>query len=61
MQLHPIMAQALRPWMPPTEMPLPSLNELDAMRKRLQAIREEKLDEYRSGLDCVDDGGDCDE
>ena len=56
MNLHPIMAQALAAWMP-----MPTLAELDEQRKRLQTIREEKLDEYRSGLDSMDDEGDCDE
>lgn len=51
MNLHPIMAQALKPWMP-----MPTLAELD--EQRMQTRREELIDEYRSGLDSIDDEDD---
>jgi hypothetical protein len=51
--LHPIMAQALAPWMP---MPTPA--ELDEQRLRR---REEYRDECRTGLDCVDPDGERDD
>ena len=55
MNLHPTIAQALRPWMPPTApMPLPTLAELDEQRERMR-LREKLHDEYRTGLDSVDD------
>ena len=47
MSLHPVMAQALRPWMP---MPLPTPAELDEQRQRALR-RAELMDEYRTGLD----------
>ena len=57
MSLHPVMAQALRPWTP---MPLPTLAELDEQRLR-ELRREEYLDECRTGLDCVDPDGERDD
>lgn len=59
MTLHPIFAQALKPWMPPPR----TYAELDEM---LPLIREKLEDEYRTGLDKTgpqwdDEEGDCDE
>ncbi len=56
-QLHPIFAQALRPWMPVAaviadedQLPAPTLAEIDEQRRRSDR-RAELMDEYRTGLD----------
>lgn len=56
MNLHPTIAQALRPWMP-----LPTLAELDEQRERIASLREKLHDEYATGLDSVDDEDSSDE
>lgn len=47
--LHPVMANALRAWMP-----MPTLAEIDEQR-RLSQLREKLHDEYATGLDSPDE------
>lgn len=46
-QLHPIFAQALRPWTPPPSLPREPQD--------IQDLRDKLWDEYDTGLDDVED------